>query len=223
MNMVVKVSDQGILNMRLYRRMLSDNYMPAVVAAMTKVADTYKENIQLAIVNRKVPGKPLAPGTLAKRKYGKSAGYWPAIPAYQGDRPWIRSGTLMGSIQRKKTGPFKWTVAPEEGVVLPFSGSGTISGIMTADRAATLLEYGFTVSIPETYRMRGYLARMYMKATGSGGKKRHKSNLSVKTGRVLTVRVPPRPLFHQVDAMMMSDYVPIAAKEFEARFWKGVR
>lgn len=219
---VIKVTDRGVLNLPLICRTFEKNFVPAVNLAMGKAADAYKERLQLAMANRKSPGPPLSPFTLAKRRYGKLAGRHPAIPAYQGIRPWMRTGTLMQSIKRTKVDYKTWSVGPEEGVVLPFSGSGSMFGIMTADRAAFLLEYGFTVTIPVTYRMQRYFNRMYYKATKSGGKKRIYPTDSKKTGRTITIRVPPRPVFHWVNDQMLDEYPNIIMEAFEKRLWKGV-
>lgn len=203
-------------------RKWNENFVPAIRAAGDAIADAFKERVQLAMVNRKGSGPPLSPFTLAKRRAGKSAGRWPAIPAYGGSRPFMRSGALMQSIRRKKTGPLTWQVGPEEGKIMPFSGSGFLSGIMTTDRVMSLLEYGFTVSIPETVRMHRYFRRMYYKGSKSGGSQRKQASGDEKTGRILTVRVPPRPIFHHVHKQMLSEYEDIAMRAFDKRLMKGV-
>jgi hypothetical protein len=214
------VRTNGLREMMQRTERMEKNYVPAVERAMRGLAKLYKERVQKAISAGAAPGPPLSRFTITKRRFGKLAGAGgPAIPAYGGQKPWLRSGILLRSIRFKRMSKKRWSVYPEARPS-KFAGGKTV----TTDYLAGLLEYGFTVSIPETMRMRRYLFKLFQKSAGSGGSggRKYRGFDSRQTGRTLTVRVPPRPVFHWVNDQLYFTYSEVAKKEFEKVFWRGL-
>lgn len=214
------VRTNGLREMMRRTERMEKNYVPAVESAMRTLARTYKERVQKTIATGRAPGPPLSRFTLMKRRLGKLAGAGgPAIPAYGGNKPWLRTGNLLRAIRFKRMSKTRWSVYPEARM-LPYAGGKRIPATVVA----SILEYGCTISISETHRMRRYLRKLFMRSASGGrsasGMKKFRAG--APTGRTLSVRIPPRPVFNWVNNQMYFEYSEIATREFEKVFWRGL-
>ena len=130
---------------------------------------------------------PLSTLTLQRRRAGT-----PLIPRSSSSTPLFETGGLAHSIQFEETVKgSQWVIAPGLGGIAPSRPGG-----LRPDVALYMNEIGYTVSIPETYKMRQFLFMLFngRPASSSGGTRKFAGNADRKTGKVYTIVVPPRPV-----------------------------
>lgn len=137
---------------------------------------------------------PPRPGTLRKREIGKLAGPGgPVIYVYGSKRALVRSGAMAKAIRYKKQKRGHWQMD-----INPIFGEYSGGRQISLAHIAYLQETGFERSIPVTYRMLRYLHVLARGGSKPSGRRGFKSKSTVpdgETGKMITVRVPPRPVF----------------------------
>lgn len=137
--------------------------------------------------------KGLAPRTRIKRLKGKLPGKWPGVPTYPGNKSLVRSGEMLKATVMKHR--------KYDGTIFVESRIGAVSGgrSVPLSTISVLQEHGFVTSIPVTIRMQRYLWALFSVRTAGGtkGPPSRKVNPDKRTGEVITVVVPPRPIWQE--------------------------
>jgi hypothetical protein len=174
---------------------------------ISELAELYRRDV---IKNyRAGAGTPLTRSTIEARQQGKRAGVYPARAGNSSPHPLIDTGHMVGLVRTYKRKRNSWSVQ-----IHP-SGRARHGG--NASKVAAMLEFGATMTIGTSVRMRSYLRALALGVAGSS------VNVSAPaTPAVLVIRIPPRPIWMPAFVAMVRKQ-PIGEMGFGTIFAKHFR